>query len=1023
MHGLRLFLLLAAMQCAGAAWHQVFIPVDNKSELPRVAEAMGGFDPCGTIITEAGVELPVDDEGMANLVNAGLRPQVIIADLEQHYAERLGVDRNYGAYHTYSEGMAAINQLHADFPSIVGAPFSIGTTLGGNTIWAFKVSDNPGVDENEPEVLFGAYIHAREAITIEVLLHFLTHLTSNYGTDTRVTDIVNGRELWFIPFINPDGVLYNESTNPTGGGMWRKNRRNNGGSYGVDLNRNFGYQWGYDNVGSSPTASDDTYRGPSANSELETQAMRNFVNAHPIVAMQSYHSYSNLMIYPYGYADIHCEEPWHTGYVSMTGQMSAGNGYSCGTAWELLYNTNGDAVDWGHGATTEHSRVMSMTTEVGTSSDGFWPAESRIPALVAENLEPNLLFAEIAGNPWGALPPAAPTMAELGSVGGTYTLSWSTPTPDPNNPATSYELHELTGLSSGTDAFTTAGNWTAGTVGFALSTARSYSAPNSYFGGTGNNRNATSELTGSIQVTAGLSIGLRAWYSIESGYDYAYVEVSTNGTTWTPIAGTITTTSNPYGLNDGNGITGTSSGFVAATFPLTAYVGQSVRVRLRYETDGGVLNEGIYVDDFSPVQAFTSDATVVAGHSTTSYTMINHAAGTYYYRVRATDADNDVSGWSNLITVVSSGGLDSTPPSITHTSLLDTPIAAGPWAVTATISDVSGVASATLAHHVNGGAWVNQAMTLAAGAWSANIPGPVAVGGLVEYTITAVDASTQSNSGTSAIYSFHILPPVGLSYCQNFTSGLSDFTVVEHIPAGNGWVTSSYTGHGTTAYIQYSTSTQEDHASLISPIFDCSAQGTVSLSFWHLLRLGYSGAFTDAYVKGSVDGGATWAYTLAEWHSTNYSVETNVTGINTLDISSWAAGQGQVRVKFEFHDRYDWYWHVDDVCLTGTLAVSPDPVVVSVLMAGTDAQLSWAASPGAAYYKVYASSQADAGYSLLGTTSATTYTHVGAQSVDQQYYQVTAAIGARQSADPQVIPTVDPDANAQPAPPEEKPLH
>jgi hypothetical protein len=422
------------------------------------------------------------------------------------------------------------------------------------------------------------------------------------------------------------------------------------------------------------------------------------------------------------------------------------------------------------------------------------------------------------------------------------------------------------------------------------------------------------------------------------------------------------------------------------------------------------------------VQTFASDVTVAAAHPTSSYLFTNHAAGSFQYRVRARDAEDDLSAWSNTITVVSSGGIDTTAPGITHTALPDSPIAAGPWTVTATISDVSGVASAALGYRVNGGPWQSVAMVNGSGAWSAGIPGPVAVGGLVEYHISAVDASSQANSGQSQDWSFHILPPVGLSYCQNFTSGLADWSVVEHIPAGNGWVASTYTGQGGTAYIQYSSSTQEDHASLVSPLFDCSAQGTVGLSFWHLLRLGYSGAFTDAYVKGSVDGGLTWPYLLGEWHSTNYSVETNVTGVNTLDLSSWAAGQGQVRVKFEFHDRYDWYWHVDDVCLTGTVAVVPDPVVASAVMVGADAQLSWTASAGASSYKVYASSQADAGYTLLGTTSATTFTHVGAQALETQYYQVTAALGARRAALPGEIQALDPDAGVQPAPVEEKPL-
>ncbi|MCA9787444.1 MAG: immune inhibitor A, partial [Candidatus Cloacimonetes bacterium] len=377
-------------------------------------------------------------------------------------------------------------------------------------------------------------------------------------------------------------------------------------SMGVDLNRNFPYQWGYDNIGSSPSGSDETYRGPSASSEPETNAIRAFVNSRPIVAMQSYHSYSNLMLYPYGYADIQCEEPWHTGYVTMTDLLSAGNGYATGTAWELLYNTNGDAVDWGHGATGEHPRIMTITTEVGSGSDGFWPAESRIPALVAENLEPNLLFAEMAGNPWSALPPAAPSLAEPGAVGSNYTLSWNTPSPDPNNPALSYDVQQLGGLSQGSDDFSSTTNWTPGGTPFVLSAARAFSAPSSYYGGTGNNRNAISTLSGSLQVTPGMQVSLRAWYDIENDWDYAYVELSTNGVSWSPIAGSITTNSNPNGTNEGNGITGGSAGFVAATFPLAAWVGQTVQLRLRYRTDGAVLGEGIYIDDFAPVQTFTS---------------------------------------------------------------------------------------------------------------------------------------------------------------------------------------------------------------------------------------------------------------------------------------------------------------------------------------------------------------------------------------------------------------------------------
>jgi len=1018
----RILAAALTLTTAQAAWHQVFVPMESKKDLARLKEALGSLDPCGTVFTEAGVELPLEDADLAALARAGLAPQLLVADLEEFYAQRLGAERNYGDYHTYSEGMAAVNQLRADFPDIVGAPFSIGTSHQGNTIWAFKVSDNPALDEEEPEVLFGAYIHAREAITIEVLLHFLHHLTDNYGSDPRVTNLVDGRELWFIPFMNPDGVLYNESTNPSGGGMWRKNRRNNGGgSWGVDLNRNFGFQWGYDNNGSSPTPSSDTYRGPSANSEPETQAIRSFINSRDIRAMQSYHSYSNLIIYPYGYTDIQCEEPWHTGYVAMCAEMSADNGYACGTAWELLYNTNGDAVDWGHGAISEHDRILSITTEVGTSGDGFWPAPSRIPALVAENLEPNMLFAELAGNPWALGPPATPALSGPAEAGPAFTVTWTTASPDPNNPAMDYELRELTGYGQVTDNFAGATHWTAGTPGFALSTARSFSTPNSYYGGTGHNRNATSRLNQPIAVTAGMQISLRAWYNIENNWDYGYVEVSTDGSSWTSIAGSITTSTNPNGTNDGNGITGTSGGsWVLATFPLSAYVGQSIQVRLRYETDGAVLGEGFYVDDFSPVVSFTSETVVNAAIPATSWSFAAHAEGTFVYKVRARDGEDDRSGWSNLVQVTVTGGEDLSGPQISHTELPDTSDDLGPWLVEAQITDGSGVAGAEVDCRINGGGWSTYPMENSGGdQWTCGIPGPLGTPSLVEYRIRARDGAPAGNESQSNVFQFQILAPVGLQYCQAFEGGLGDFTVVEHQPAGNGWVPSTFTGQGGTAYIQYGSTTQEDHASLLSPVFDCGNQATVELAFWHHLRMGYSGAWTEARVKGSVDGGLTWPYLLGEWTADGTGGEVTVQGDNTLDISSWAAGQAQVRIAFEYHDLYDWYWHVDDVCLTGTL-MTPVPAELSIDVAGGSAQLSWN-DTGAGAYHVYGGAEPFGPFSFLARVSGTGWTDAGAQAAGRRCYMVRSWMGAEGLADPAGIPTLDPLAGRAWVTPQSKP--
>ena len=127
-------------------------------------------------------------------------------------------------------------------------------------------------------------------------------LLERYGTDPLSTYLVNEREVWFVPCVNPDGYVYNQTTNPGGGGLWRKNRRANaGGSTGVDLNRNYAHQWGFDDEGSSPFGSDETFRGSAPASEPETAAMQAFIGAHTFATSMSAHTYSDLWLWPWGY--------------------------------------------------------------------------------------------------------------------------------------------------------------------------------------------------------------------------------------------------------------------------------------------------------------------------------------------------------------------------------------------------------------------------------------------------------------------------------------------------------------------------------------------------------------------------------------------------------------------------------------------------------------------------------------------------------------------------------------------------
>jgi hypothetical protein len=342
------------------------------------------------------IDIVSTPEELNKLQLLGFKVEVIHSDLEEFYQSRLDQTLDMGGYHTYNETVAELDTFHLLFPAITTDKINIGTTIEGRTIWAMKISDNPDIDEDEPEVCYTGLIHAREPITIELLLYFMNYLLNNYSYDPEITDIINNRELWFVPIINPDGYVYNQTKYPLGGGMWRKNRKNNGdGTYGIDLNRNFGYMWGYDNIGSSPYTGSETYRGTAPFSEPETQAIRDFINAHDFVIALNYHSFSNLCIYPWGYETKYPED--YLIFKEMGDSMSAYNGYIPGPGWVTLYSTNGDSDDWEYGDWTGKNKMTPFTPEVGSDDDGFWPPSYRITPLCQENLGPNIYVAKKAG--------------------------------------------------------------------------------------------------------------------------------------------------------------------------------------------------------------------------------------------------------------------------------------------------------------------------------------------------------------------------------------------------------------------------------------------------------------------------------------------------------------------------------------------------------------------------------------------------------------------------------------------------
>ena len=358
----------------------------------------------------------LSDEQFSRLQLTNFRYEVLIDDWFDYYSKQptltesekasfiqqskdnYGVDGfgygSMGGFYTLAEVYANLDSMFAQYPNIITQRFSIGTTIEGRTIYAVKISDNPNVNENEPQVFYNSLIHAREPQGMMTVLYYMYYLLENYGTDPEVTYLVNNREIYFEPVINPDGYEYNHITNPNGGGFWRKNRKlNSDGSRGIDLNRNFGYMWGYNNSGSSNIPSDETYRGTSAFSEPETQAIRNFVNTKTFKTALNYHTYGNLCLYPWGYENI--QTPDNSTFFEYANDIVAYNGYEPGQPPAILYDVNGGADDWMYGEQTSKPKIISTTIEVG--STGFWPTQAEIFPLAIENLQPNLYLTWVAG--------------------------------------------------------------------------------------------------------------------------------------------------------------------------------------------------------------------------------------------------------------------------------------------------------------------------------------------------------------------------------------------------------------------------------------------------------------------------------------------------------------------------------------------------------------------------------------------------------------------------------------------------
>jgi len=569
-------------------------------------------------------------------------------------------------YFTYQEMLDELDKMHALYPALISEKFTVEgiTTHENRRIHWLRLSDNPSIEEDEPRALYTALHHAREPNSLSQMIFYLWYLLENYETNDEVKYLVDNTEMYFMPCVNPDGYVFNETSNPNGGGLWRKNRRvgADGEVHGVDLNRNYGYEWAFDDIGSSSDSTSAVYRGPAAFSEPETQAVKQLCETYNFQVCLNYHTFGNLLIYPWGYSDQVTND--HPSFDAFSKLMTEENRYFAGTGSETVgYTVNGVSDDWMYGEDITKNKIYSLTPEVGDGSFGFWPPESEIDILNKSSLRQNLITAHVLLNyasiteqngeeyitdnqgslqfditkqglldgsvsvnvnslSSGFVISAAQNTWDLSHLEeAVYTLDYTIDPATPNGSQLDFVLELDMGdysefdtiskvfLSDGINTFyedqmdnesiwNLTGEW-----GFSQSTF--FSAENSLTDSPNGlyprDYNAIVQLDEPVYVADGAVAFLNfyAKWNIEASWDYAQVLISTDGNVFTPACGKYTVLGSD---NQDEGMPlydGDQNDWVLEQIDLQDYIGEEIYIQFKMVSDGFVEEDGIYIDDIS----------------------------------------------------------------------------------------------------------------------------------------------------------------------------------------------------------------------------------------------------------------------------------------------------------------------------------------------------------------------------------------------------------------------------------------
>ncbi len=366
--------------------------------------------------------------------NAGFAVEILIEDSKEYFLEQNRNSRasqenlicnnsvgyvtpdnfelgSMGGYLTYQEMLNELDEMKALYPNLITSKENISTFLtegepdnsttppiGGNGIKWVKISDNPDdSSEGEAQILYTAIHHAREPTSLSQLIFYMWYLLENYETDNEIRSIVDNTELYFVPVVNPDGYLYNEKTDPNGGGFWRKNRKN---GHGVDNNRNYDYYingdpndgiWGGEGTSSDPDS--NIYHGDAPFSEVENQAIKWFCEQHNFVMAFNNHSSGNLLLFPYGYTE-NMPTADHDLYLNISEELVSQNNYTNQLA-AALYPAAGTSDDFMYGTVGTHDKIIAFIPEIGSS---FWLQTSQIIPTCKDMMYLNITSAKMTNN-------------------------------------------------------------------------------------------------------------------------------------------------------------------------------------------------------------------------------------------------------------------------------------------------------------------------------------------------------------------------------------------------------------------------------------------------------------------------------------------------------------------------------------------------------------------------------------------------------------------------------------------------